>query len=99
MTNAAATAHPAAETALAAVNASASSTGHEVSIGVTLFFAGLLVSMILCLAFEEKLHAKKSVNTSRARDGPCGGVRYAALQGVSRWHFTWTMGVKVDVAG
>ncbi len=37
------------------------SAGHEVSIGVTLFFAGLLISMILCLAFEEKLHAKKSV--------------------------------------
>jgi Na+/H+ antiporter NhaD/arsenite permease-like protein len=35
--------------------------GHEVPIGVTLFFAALLVSMILCLAFEEKLHAKKSV--------------------------------------
>ncbi|MCH7867507.1 MAG: hypothetical protein IH881_07390 [Myxococcales bacterium] len=34
---------------------------HEVSTGVTLFFAGLLVSMILCLALEEKLHAKKSV--------------------------------------
>jgi Na+/H+ antiporter NhaD/arsenite permease-like protein len=32
-----------------------------VSIGVTFFFAALLVSMILCLAFEEKLHAKKSV--------------------------------------
>ncbi len=38
-----------------------SSASHEVSIGVTLFFAALLVSMILCLAFEEKLHAKKSV--------------------------------------
>jgi Na+/H+ antiporter NhaD/arsenite permease-like protein len=37
------------------------SAGHDVSLGVTLFFAGLLVSMILCLAFEEKLHAKKSV--------------------------------------
>ena len=34
---------------------------HEVSTGVTLFFAGLLVAMILCLALEEKLHAKKSV--------------------------------------
>ncbi len=61
MTNGAATAHPAAESALTAVNASAHSAGHEVSIGVTLFFAALLVSMILCLAFEEKLHAKKSV--------------------------------------
>ena len=32
-----------------------------VSLGVTLFFATLLVGMILCLAFEEKLHAKKSL--------------------------------------
>ena len=59
--NGAATAHSAAEGAIAAVSASMESSGHEVSIGVTLFFAGLLVSMILCLAFEEKLHAKKSV--------------------------------------
>ena len=33
----------------------------EVSFAVTLFFATLLVGMILCLAFEEKLHAKKSL--------------------------------------
>ena len=32
-----------------------------VSLGVTMFFATLLVGMILCLAFEEKLHAKKSL--------------------------------------
>ena len=32
-----------------------------VSLAVTLFFATLLVGMILCLAFEEKLHAKKSL--------------------------------------
>ena len=51
MTNASAT----------AVSASASAGGHEVSLGVTLFFGGLLVAMIMCLAFEEKLHAKKSV--------------------------------------
>lgn len=38
--------------------------GHEVSMGVTLFFSGLLIAMILCLAFEEKLHAKKSVIVS-----------------------------------
>ncbi len=61
MTNTAATTQAAAEGALAAVNASASSAGHDVSIAVTLFCAGLLVSMILCLAFEEKLHARKSV--------------------------------------
>ncbi len=29
--------------------------------GTTLFFAALLVAMIVCLALEEKLHAKKSV--------------------------------------
>ncbi len=34
---------------------------HEVSIGVTLVFAGLLVGLVLCLALEEKLHAKKSL--------------------------------------
>ena len=32
-----------------------------VSGGVTVLFAALLVGLILCLAFEEKLHAKKSV--------------------------------------
>ncbi len=34
---------------------------HTVSATVTGFFALLLVAMILCLALEEKLHAKKSV--------------------------------------
>ncbi|MEM7261836.1 MAG: SLC13 family permease [Planctomycetota bacterium] len=34
---------------------------HTVSTGITVLFAGLLVAMVLCLAFEEKLHAKKSV--------------------------------------
>ena len=33
----------------------------EVPLGTTLLFAGILVAMILCLALEEKLHAKKSV--------------------------------------
>ena len=33
----------------------------EVSLGVTLFFAMILVAMILSLALEEKLHAKKSL--------------------------------------
>jgi len=61
VTGDAATAQPTAEGVLAAVSASAHSPGHEVSIGVTLFFAVLLVAMILCLALEEKLHAKKSV--------------------------------------
>ncbi len=36
-------------------------TGHEVSLGTTLFFTALLVGLISCLALEEKLHAKKSV--------------------------------------
>lgn len=35
----------------------------HVSIGTTIFFAGLLVLMILMLAFEEKIHAKKSIIT------------------------------------
>ncbi|MCA9628054.1 MAG: hypothetical protein KC766_10320 [Myxococcales bacterium] len=34
---------------------------HSPSTGVTLLFAGILTAMILCLALEEKLHAKKSV--------------------------------------
>ncbi len=33
----------------------------EVSLPVTLFVAAFLVGMILCLAFEEKLHAQKSL--------------------------------------
>ncbi len=53
MSNSAATALPAAESAVAAVNASAHPAGQEVSIGITLFFAALLVAMILCLALEE----------------------------------------------
>ena len=39
----------------------ASSSEHSVSSGVTYLFFGLLVCMILCLAFEEKIHAKKSL--------------------------------------
>lgn len=35
--------------------------GHSVSNGTTLLFAALLVGLIVCLALEEKLHAKKSV--------------------------------------
>ena len=40
---------------------SAGASRHEVSLGVTLLFATLLVGLILCLALEEKLHAKKSL--------------------------------------
>lgn len=36
---------------------------HDVSTGTTALFASVLVLMILALAFEEKLHAKKSVIT------------------------------------
>ena len=33
----------------------------EVSVGITLFFTGILVALIVSLALEEKLHAKKSI--------------------------------------
>ena len=36
-------------------------SAHDVPLWVTLVFTGILVAMILALAFEEKLHAKKSV--------------------------------------
>ncbi|GAB5404707.1 MAG: hypothetical protein Aurels2KO_29380 [Aureliella sp.] len=39
----------------------ASEVAHSVSAGVTILFGALLVGLILCLALEEKLHAKKSV--------------------------------------
>ena len=39
----------------------ASSMGHTVDPSVTYLFVGLLTCMILCLALEEKIHAKKSV--------------------------------------
>ena len=38
-----------------------SATAHPVSTGVTALFAAVLVGLILCLALEEKLHAKKSL--------------------------------------
>ncbi len=34
---------------------------HDVPQNVTLLFVGLLVALILCLALEEKIHAKKSI--------------------------------------
>ena len=34
---------------------------HHISLSTTLLFTAVLVAMILCLALEEKLHAKKSV--------------------------------------
>ena len=39
------------------------STAHQVSSGVTLLFSGLLLGTIVTLAFEEKIHAKKSLIT------------------------------------
>ncbi len=39
-------------------------SAHHVSPTVTAFFGALLVLMVLCLAFEEKIHAKKSIITS-----------------------------------
>ncbi|MFQ5430159.1 MAG: SLC13 family permease [Phycisphaerae bacterium] len=43
--------------------ATAGRAPHEVSLETTLLFAALLVLMILALAFEEKIHAKKSIVT------------------------------------
>ena len=34
---------------------------HEVSTGVTLLFTFILLALIICLALEEKIHAKKSL--------------------------------------
>lgn len=45
----------------AGATATGSATPPEVSLGVTLIFAGLLLGLVLCLAFEEKIHAKKSL--------------------------------------
>lgn len=39
---------------------------HEVDPGVTYLFAGVLVVMVLALALEEKIHAKKSIITGTA---------------------------------
>ncbi len=41
--------------------ATAAGAPHEVSMGITLLFTALLAAMVLSLALEEKLHAKKSV--------------------------------------
>ena len=53
----------AASTPTSLATTAAAQTVHHppVSLGVTLFFASLLVLMIVALALEEKLHAKKSV--------------------------------------
>jgi len=42
-------------------SASSSHAHHAPSLGVTLLFTGLLIGLILSLAFEEKIHAQKSV--------------------------------------
>jgi Na+/H+ antiporter NhaD/arsenite permease-like protein len=41
----------------------ASATAHQVAPGVTYMFAGILALMIAALAFEERIHAKKSLIT------------------------------------
>ena len=41
--------------------AAAAESAHDVPLGVTLLFSGILAAMIACLALEEKIHAKKSV--------------------------------------
>ncbi len=41
--------------------ASGGGGAHEVSLGTTLFFTLILVGLIVCLALEEKIHAKKSL--------------------------------------
>ena len=46
---------------LLALESSAEGGGHHVAPWVTGLFAFLLLAMIACLAFEEKLHAKKSI--------------------------------------
>ncbi len=48
-------------TGAGALAASAAAQPHHVDGWVTAVFAAILVAMILCLALEEKLHAKKSV--------------------------------------
>ena len=51
------------EATLAVVQAGAAASHSEVVVplSITLLFAAILVALILCLALEEKLHAKKSV--------------------------------------
>jgi len=49
---------------LANISDLAESGEHVVSLGVTMLFLSILVVMIVGLAFEEKLHAKKSIITS-----------------------------------
>lgn len=39
---------------------------HQIALGVTLLFLALLVAMVAALAFEEKLHARKSLITGTA---------------------------------
>ena len=56
--------HHTAPTGLALLFASTGGGGHHtVAPGVTYMFAGILALMILALAFEERIHAKKSLIT------------------------------------
>ncbi|MGK0219434.1 MAG: hypothetical protein ACI9HE_002936, partial [Planctomycetota bacterium] len=36
-------------------------SSHPVAASTTYLFTGLLIAMVVCLALEEKIHAKKSV--------------------------------------
>ena len=56
-------ANAAAETAGAAAELAEHAVHHEPSMTVTLVFTAILLGMILTLAFEERLHAKKSIIT------------------------------------
>ena len=47
--------------AAAATAVDGAHTAAPVSLGLTLVFASVLAGLVLCLALEEKLHAKKSV--------------------------------------
>ena len=56
-------ANAAAETVGAAAELAEHAVHHEPSMTVTLVFTAILLGMILTLAFEERLHAKKSIIT------------------------------------
>lgn len=61
---------------------------HAVSSTVTYIFAALLVAMVLTLAFEEKLHAKKSLIVGvYAAIALVMGVALGVVPGVSRFVF------------
>ncbi|MCP5067228.1 MAG: hypothetical protein GY946_11740 [bacterium] len=70
-----------------------------VPMGITLLFAGLLVGLILCLALEEKLHAKKSLIAGAfAFLGLVLGVALELLPGtatIQAGHSTFTLPIYI----